>query len=426
VKVLVLGGGGREHALAWKLGGSPSVTEVLCAPGNPGIAEVAQCIELETFDVTKIASLVGKVAPHLVVVGPEAPLVAGLADILDETPVFGPRAKGAQLEGSKWFAKRLMNDKHIPTSRAELFTNAQEAIEFCHRSNGQVAVKADGLAGGKGVTVCSSIEQAEDAVRGALEGGRFGEAGRTIVIEEKLFGEELSVLGFSDGKSVVAMPAAQDFKRAFDNDEGPNTGGMGSYSPVPYATEDVAQHITERVLQPAIDAMREDGEPYVGVLYAGLMLTEEGPKVIEFNCRFGDPETQALMPRLASDLGEVMLACVEGSLAGVDVTWDERACVCVVAASSGYPNQAIQTGQRIEGLDRASAITGLPVFHADTGLMGGSLVNKGGRVLSVSALGADLEAARDKAYEAIGHIHFDGMRFRTDIATRAIGAKGGV
>lgn len=424
MKVLLVGSGGREHALAWSLSRSPLVDRLLCAPGNPGMASVGECHSVDTADLEGIADIAEDEGVDLVVVGPEAPLVAGGADLLRERGirVFGPSSACARLEGSKSYAKRLMNTKGIPTAAAAEFERSDEAIAYVRKVGpppAGVVVKADGLAAGKGVTVCDDLEQAEAAITAALEDGRFGAAGRRILIEERLEGEELSVLAFCDGKTVLPMEPAQDFKRAFDGDRGPNTGGMGSYSPVASCTSEVLGRVTDEILEPIAGALAEDAGPYVGVIYAGLMLTTDGPKVLEFNCRFGDPETQALLPRLTSDLAELAAACSEESLAGMKLRWRDEACVSVVVASEGYPG-AHRTGFPIEGLEEAEALSGLPVFHAGTkATPDGRIVTGGGRVLAVGALGRDFAEARARVYAGVGAISFPGMMFRRDIAARA-------
>ena len=431
MRVLLVGSGGREHALAWSLGRSPLVDHLIAAPGNPGIAA---CAELRPVAVTDIAGLVALAVREridLAVVGPEAPLVAGLGDALRErgVKVFGPGAAGARLEGSKAWAKSLMTAGRIPTAAAASFVDGREALAFARTLEGGVVVKADGLAAGKGVTVCDGPDQAAEAIADALDRKVFGAAGSRVLIEERLTGEELSVLAFCDGRYVLAMEAAQDFKRAFDGDAGPNTGGMGSHSPVPACTAEVASRVTDEVLEPIAAALADPrlggGEPYVGVIYAGIMLTATGPKVLEFNCRFGDPETQALLPRLASDLAEPIVACTEGSLDQVRLAWRPDACVAVVAASAGYPGPS-ETGFPIRGLAGAAAVTGLPVFQAGTAAgPGGEVVTAGGRVLAVAALGADAQAARRLAYDGLREVSFDGMWYRSDIAARhAAGSTG--
>jgi phosphoribosylamine--glycine ligase len=431
VKVLLVGGGGREHALAWALARSPLVDSLVAAPGNPGIGEVAELRPVAATDIAGLVALAGEEGIDLAVVGPEAPLVAGLGDALrsHRVRVFGPGAAGARLEGSKAWAKSLMEAHRIPTAAAAAFDRADEAIAYARTLPGGAVVKADGLAAGKGVSVCDTAAAAEEAIREAIERGAFGAAGRRVVVEERLDGEELSVLAFCDGRSVLAMPAAQDFKRAYDGDGGPNTGGMGSHSPVPACTPELAAEIGDEVLEPIAAALADPdfgpGEPYIGMIYAGIMLTAEGPKVLEFNCRFGDPETQALLPRLASDLAEPVIACTEGSLAGVRLDWRADACVAVVAAAPGYPGPP-ETGAPISGLAEAAAVTGLPVFQAGTAAgPDGRIVTAGGRVLAVAALGPDPGAARRRAYDGLARVSFTGMWYRKDIAAASPPPPGG-
>ncbi|MDQ4148596.1 MAG: phosphoribosylamine--glycine ligase [Actinomycetota bacterium] len=423
MRALVVGGGGREHALVWALSRSAFVDELFCAPGNPGIAELAECHPTSATDIAGITGLARRISADLVVVGPEAPLAAGLADALADAGirVFGPRASGARLESSKAFAKGLMASSGIPTAPARLFDRPSDAVRYVQAEARPLVIKADGLAAGKGVTVCDSADEAEAAIVEAMVERRFGNAGAKILIEDRLEGEELSILALCDGSTIVALPAAQDFKRAYDGDAGPNTGGMGSYSPVPSCTPDVYEQAMELILHPVAGELARLGEPYVGVIYAGLMLTEQGLAVVEFNCRFGDPELQAILPRLTSDFGEALLAATEGSLKGVEVTWSEESCVCVVAASAGYPEaDPLPTGFEIQGVDEVGRREGVYVFHAGTALDDGRLVTAGGRVLSVSAVGDDLEDARSRAYDAVAGISFEGMRYRTDIAARAM------
>lgn len=421
MRVLVVGSGGREHAIVWALSRSASVTEIVCAPGNPGIAELADCSPEKAEDTKALVELARYRRPDLVVIGPEAPLAAGLADVLSEDfAVFGPRASGARLESSKSYAKGLMAAKAIPTAASASFRRPAEAIAYVRERGRPVVVKADGLAAGKGVTVCENAGQAEAAIDQAMVGLRFGEAGRTILVEDRLFGQELSLLAFCDGKTVLPLQPAQDYKRALDGDGGSNTGGMGSYSPVPICTPDVFDEAVQLVLEPIAQALAEQGETYVGVIYAGLMLTEGGLKVIEFNCRFGDPETQALLPRLKTDLGEVMAACVDGALAGESLDWSSEACVTVVAASRGYPDKkGFPTGLPVTGLGDVGSGEDVLVFHSGTARVEDRVVTAGGRVVSVSALGDDIAQARKKAYEGMNQISFPGMHYRTDIAARA-------
>jgi len=416
-----VGGGGREHALVWALSHSSRVDEIVCAPGNPGIAELAECVPTQADDMSHLVELARSLRPGLVVVGPEAPLVAGLADSLERfAPVFGPTSSGARLEGSKSFAKELMAAKSIPTAESQVFDQAEQAIAYVEQLGGPAVVKADGLAAGKGVTVCDDVEAAREAITKTMVDMRFGEGGSRVVVERRLTGPELSILAFCDGKTVLPMQAAQDFKRALDSDRGSNTGGMGSYSPVPVCTPSVFQQAQDLVLDPIAEALADQGTHYVGVIYAGLMLTEEGMKVIEFNCRFGDPEIQALIPRLDSDLAELMMASIEGSLAGMNPEWKNESCVTVVAASEGYPDELrISTGFPIDGLAAAGQTDGVVVFHSGTASKSGKVVTAGGRVLSISALGPDIARARDRAYAAMSKISFHGMQFRTDIAAVA-------
>ena len=365
--------------------------------------------------------LAAHLGTDLVVIGPEAPLAAGLADALEERGIaaFGPKKSGARLEASKTFAKQVMEFARIPTAEARTFESAKAAIAYVEQMGGPLVVKADGLAAGKGVTVCDGPADAEAAILEAMEQHRFGDAGNTILVEERMDGPELSILAFCDGITVLPLPAAQDFKRSLDGDLGPNTGGMGSYSPVPIATDGVIDQAMDQILNPVASQLAQMGRHYVGVIYAGLMLTSAGLKVVEFNCRFGDPETQAILPRLESDLGDLMVATTQGSLAGMKVSCSDRACVSVVAASGGYPEaDPLKTGFEITGLEEAEAL-GVQIFHSGTAELDGKLVTSGGRVLSVSALGEDLPGARKLAYRAMEKVSFEGMRFRSDIASKA-------
>jgi phosphoribosylamine--glycine ligase len=420
VKILLVGGGGREHALAWKLAQSPSVDALLAAPGNAGIEEVADCRWIQPDDVTSLFQLALAERVDLVVVGPEVPLVAGLVDELEARGIaaFGPTAEGARIEGSKVWAKELCVSLGLPTARSETFTDAREAERSLAEMEPPYVIKAEGLAAGKGVTVAQTKEEAIAALDAALVEGRFGEAGERVLVEEFLEGQEVSALALTDGDNVIPLAPAQDFKRAQDDDAGPNTGGMGVYSPVPFVDEATWATIGERILEPAVRGLRDRGIRYRGVLYAGLMLTEDGPKVLEFNCRFGDPETQAIIPRLDADLAELLSAAATGTLDDVKVAWHADSCVTVVVASGGYPED-YETGVPIDGLDAASAVAGAHVFHAGTARQEGKVVTAGGRVLAVSALGKGLTEARDRAYEAVSLISFEGMHHRTDIAKEA-------
>lgn len=424
MKVLVVGGGAREHAITWSLSRSPMVDEILCAPGNPGIATMAQTFDVDASDLEGLQRLVVSTNPDLVVVGPEVPLVAGLSDLLADraVDVFGPSAKGAMIEGSKSYAKDIMRAAGIPTADARSFTDPSAAIRYAEQIAGPVVVKADGLAAGKGVTVCDDAEQARSAIHEAMSERRFGDSGASVLIEERMTGSELSIIAFSDGNTVCPMQPAQDFKRAYDGDQGPNTGGMGSYAPAATSDPQLIDRVTDTILLPALNAIAKDAGPYVGALYAGLMLTADGVKVVEFNCRFGDPETQALLPLLDSDLAEVMLATVRGELGDVKLRWSDQSCVCVVAASAGYPeggSEGSAIGSAINGIEAAEATGGLPVFHAGTASNGSVLETAGGRVLTVVGMASPLAQARERAYRALSEISFEGMWFRGDIAASA-------
>ena len=427
MKVLVVGNGAREHALAWKLAESPRVTALYAAPGNPGIAQVAEVVpDIGVMDFDRIERFARQNGVGLVVVGPEDPLAAGIADRLIGAglKVFGPTRDAARVEADKWFAKELMRQQSIPTAEARSFTDPAAAEEFVRVRDEPVVVKAAGLAKGKGVTVCYRTSDAIDAIDAAMRRRVHGEAGGRVVIEELLTGPEVSVLAFVDRKNIYVMESSQDHKPVDDGDTGPMTGGMGAYSPTPVITDTVLRQIEKDVLVPAVDGLVRDGIEYKGVLYAGMMLTTSGPRVLEFNCRFGDPETQPLMMRLNSDLLEVMLAVAEGRLDQVTLKWDPRPALCVVAASRGYPGK-YPTGVPITGVDKADGMPDVKVFQGGTRSDGGRLVTDGGRVLSVTALGKTLAEAQRRAYQAMGQIHFDGIHYRRDIGWRAIGRGGG-
>jgi phosphoribosylamine--glycine ligase len=421
MKVLIIGSGGREHALAWKLASSPKVTALYCAPGNPGIAQLADLVPIGVMEFDKIEKFVRQNAIELVVIGPEDPLAAGLADQLLRAgvKVFGPNKLAAQLEGDKWFAKELMRHQAVPTAEARAFVDADSADEFVKTRDEPVVIKATGLAKGKGVTVCYRTADALDAIDRIMRKRAFGAAGERIVIEEMLSGPECSILAFVDRRSIYVMETAQDHKPVEDGDTGPMTGGMGAYSPTPAVPESMLRQIERDILVPVLDGLIREEIEYKGVLYAGLMLTTNGPKVLEFNCRFGDPETQPLMMRLQSDLLEVMLAVADGKLDEVELKWDPRAALCVVASSKGYPG-SYPTGLPVRGLEDADAIKDVKVFHSGTAKKGTDIVTDGGRVLAVTALGNTIADAQKRAYEAMGKIHFEGMHFRKDIGWRAM------
>jgi phosphoribosylamine---glycine ligase len=425
MRVLLLGSGGRESALAAALDRAPSVSELVAAPGNPGIAEFATTIASDLAAPEATVALAAEIDADLVVVGPEAPLVAGVADALSAhgRAVFGPSRAAARIEGSKAYAKELMARAGIPTARHDVFTDVDKAVAWLDELGPPYVVKADGLAAGKGVVVTSERAEAVAAVRDRIVDGRFGDAGRTVVIEEFLDGPEVSLIALTDAHTVLPLPPAQDFKRAHDGDRGPNTGGMGSYSPVPECPPGLAADIVEGVITPMVEASAAVGAPYSGAIYAGLALTSRGPLVVEFNARFGDPETQALLPRVTADVGELFAACARGDLAGAEVEVAPEVCVSVVLASDGYPGPH-SVGAPITGVAEAAAMPGVEVFHAGTARRGDELVTAGGRVLSVSARDETFAAARRRAYAAAGLISFEGAALRRDIALRAELAEG--
>lgn len=423
MRILLIGGGGREHALAWKLSQSDKVEKIFAAPGNPGIAMLKKCscIDLKLDDLEKVADYAEEESIDLTVVGPEATLVAGIADVFKRRglPVFGPSKAAAQLEGSKAFSKELMAKYNIPTAFFKICEDMETAKAYVKEKGAPIVVKADGLAAGKGVVVAMTEEEALEAIEEMMGDHKFGNAGARVVLEEYMEGEEASLLAFTDGKTVVPMLAAQDHKRIFDNDQGPNTGGMGTYAPAPVMTDILRLKATERILKPVVAAMAKEGTPYQGCLYAGLMIKDDVIKVVEFNCRFGDPETQVVLPLLESDLAEIMLACATGTLDQADVAWSDKAAVCVVMASGGYP-ESYETGKVITGLAEADAQENTVVFHAGTKSVAGSIVTAGGRVLGVTAVDDNIRAARDRAYAAVENIKFDGAFYRKDIAWRAL------
>jgi len=420
MKVLVVGGGGREHALCWKLKRSPSVSEVICAPGNPGIAKDARCVNVNTENIDALIQLTKQEQPQLIVVGPEVPLVAGLADRLraEGFAVFGPNQAAAKLEGSKSFAKALMHDAAVPTACFETHTDPEKAEACIRRFGAPVVIKASGLAAGKGVIVAQTVGEAVETASDMLAGNSFGEAGSQVVIEEFLEGEEASCLFIVSGDTILPLDSSQDHKALLDGDKGPNTGGMGAYSPAPCVTKEIADEVLETIARPVIAALKDRGIEFIGTLYAGIMLTSDGPKTLEFNVRFGDPECQPLMSRLRSDLGAVLLAAVEKRLDGVTLDWDDRAALTVVVASDGYPG-SFTKGQVIGGLDDVEA-AGTTVFHAGTGEKNGAIVNSGGRVLGVTALGDSVAEAQQTVYTALKYLDWPGSFYRKDIGYRAV------
>ncbi len=420
MKVLVVGGGGREHTLVWKIAQSPKVEKVYCAPGNAGTAELAENVPIAADEIQQLMRFAEREGVELTVVGPEAPLVAGIVDRFEAHGLraFGPSARAAELEGSKVLAKHLMRKHGIPTARYDVFETVDAAEDHCRKASYPLVVKADGLAAGKGVFVCKTPDEALKAVYLTMKERVFGDAGNRLVVEECLVGEEASILALTDGRTILPLPTSQDHKPVDDDDEGPNTGGMGAYSPAPVVSDQHYDRIEREILIPIVHAMNKEERPYRGVVYAGLMMTDDGPRVLEFNVRFGDPETQPILFRLASDIVPVLDGIARGRLGDVELDWDPRPAVCVVMASGGYPAH-YDRGKPITGLDQAAALTDTMVFHAGTAVKDGQVVTAGGRVLGVTARGDDIQAAIDRAYQAVGIIHFDQAHYRTDIGAKA-------
>jgi phosphoribosylamine---glycine ligase len=421
MKILVIGGGGREHALVWKLSQSPRCRKIYCTPGNPGIARHAECVSIKTDNILSLLAFAKEKQVDLTVVGPELPLTLGLVDVFKEEGmlVVGPTQAAARIESSKVFAKDFMNRYRIPTASATVFREAEAAIQYIKKHGMPIVVKADGLAAGKGVTVCYDEAEAIHAVEAAMRQKVFGEAGSQIVLEDCLEGHEVTLLVFTDGKTIVPMVTSQDHKRIFDNDQGPNTGGMGAFSPADVLTETVQQQILHEIVEPTVAGLAAEERVFQGVLYVGLMLTPVGPRVLEFNARFGDPEAQVVLPRLRTDLVDILEAIAKGHLSRLSVQWDPDAVVCVVVASKGYPITS-QIGIPVTGITEAEAIDGVVVFHAGTVFKEGQVVTSGGRVLGVTGRGSNLLSAREKAYQAVARIRFDGMQYRRDIAFEAL------
>ena len=416
MKILIVGSGGREHALAWKIAQSPKVEKIYCAPGNAGIAEYAECVDITAMEFDKLAAFAKEKEIDLTVIGMDDPLVGGIVDVFEAQGlrVFGPRKNAAILEGSKAFSKDLMKKYNIPTAAYENFTDPDEAIKYLETVKMPIVLKADGLALGKGVLICNTLEEAKEGVKTLMLDKQFGDAGNEIVIEEFMTGREVSVLAFCDGKTIKCMTSAQDHKRAKDGDQGLNTGGMGTFSPSPFYNDEVEAFCEKYVYQPTIDAMAVEGRPFTGILFTGLMLTEDGPKVLEYNARFGDPEAQVVLPRMKNDIIDVMEACIDGKLSDVELEFEDNAAVCVVLASDGYPEK-YDKGFEIKGLDTFKDKDGYYVFHAGTKFDGDKIVTNGGRVLGVVAKGEDLKAARANAYKATEWIDFANKYKRNDI-----------
>ena len=419
MRVLVIGGGGREHALVWKISQSPKVTEVFCAPGNAGTATIANNVPIAADQIHQLLEFAQENEIGLTVVGPEQPLVMGIVDRFQEKGlrIFGPSARAAELEGSKAFSKNIMEKYSLPTAAYEIFTSHEKARRYFDKETGPIVVKASGLAAGKGVILCRNAEEGLKAVDTIMKDKSFGSAGDEVVIEEFLEGPEVSVLAFSDGNTVLLMDSAQDHKAALDGDRGPNTGGMGAYSPAPVFTDVMRQKVRDKIMFPLIRAMKAEGRSYQGILYAGLMLTKHGPKILEFNARFGDPETQPLLARMESDIVPLFEACIDGTLEQCDLKWKPETAVCVVMAAKGYPG-SYEKGKEIFELDGAGALPDVVVFHAGTKLEDGKVLTNGGRVLGVTATGSDTSSAIAKAYEAVSKIKWDGIHYRKDIGAR--------
>ncbi|QMV41336.1 phosphoribosylamine--glycine ligase [Cohnella cholangitidis] len=420
MKVLVIGRGGREHAIIWALRKSAKINQIYCAPGNAGIAQLAENVDIGELEFARLVAFAKEKAIDLVVVGPDDPLAAGIVDEFEAAsiPVYGPRKNAAEIEGSKIFMKDLLRKYNIPTAKYETFTDFEAASAYLKQQSLPIVIKADGLAAGKGVSVCFTREEADKALEETMVDKSFGAAGDKVVIEEFLEGQEMSILAFVDGDTVRAMSPAQDHKQVFDNDKGPNTGGMGTYSPLPHIPQSIIDDSIENIIKPTARAMVSEGRPFRGVLFAGLMITKDGPKTIEFNARFGDPETQVVLPRLETDLLDIFLASIDGTLKDIDIQWSDEAAVCVVLASGGYPG-SYPKGFPIEGLDQVNT-PGALVFHAGTALKDGKVVTNGGRVLGIVGRGAGIAEARANAYAAAAGITFEGKQNRTDIAAKAL------
>jgi phosphoribosylamine--glycine ligase len=416
MRVLIVGSGGREHAIAWKVAKSPKVEKIFCAPGNAGIEEFAECVPIKAMEFDKLAAFAKEQKIDLTIIGMDDPLVGGIVDVFEAEGlrVFGPRKNAAILEGSKAFSKDLMKKYHIPTAAYENFDDPQKALAYLETAKMPIVLKADGLALGKGVLICNTLEEAKAGVQSIMMDKKFGSAGNQMVIEEFMTGREVSVLSFVDGKTIRIMTSAQDHKRALDGDQGLNTGGMGTFSPSPFYTKEIDAYCREHIYQKTVDAMASEGREFKGIIFFGLMLTEDGPKVLEYNARFGDPETQVVLPRMKNDIVEVFEACVDGTLDQIELEFEDNAAVCVVLASKGYPVQ-YEKGFEIRGLENFKNKDGYYVFHAGSAFKDGKIVTNGGRVLGVTATGENLKAARANAYEAVKWVDFDNKYCRNDI-----------
>lgn len=423
MNILIIGSGGREHALTWKIAQSKLAKKIFCAPGNGGMTELATCVDIKADDIEGLLKFAKDGKIDLTVVGPEAPLALGITDVFRDAGllIFGPTKAASRLESSKIFAKQLMKKYNVPTSDFEVFNDAKSAKDYISKKKFPLVIKADGLAQGKGVVISATQEDAMKAIELAMEKKAFGDAGNRVIIEDCLEGEEASIIVFTDGKTIVPLASSQDHKRVFDNDKGANTGGMGAYSPAPVVTDELFQEIDEKIIKPVISGMEKEGCHFQGILYVGIMVTPDGPRVLEFNVRFGDPETQTILPRLKSDLLEVILKCAQKKLANVRLKWMPCPCVCVVAASGGYPGK-YEKGKLIQGLDQVKKMKEVVVFHAGTKKRkeDAKTITSGGRVLGVSSIGDNISTAIDRAYQALEIVRFEGMHFRRDIGFRAL------
>ncbi|MCL0066986.1 phosphoribosylamine--glycine ligase [Thermodesulfovibrionales bacterium] len=421
MKALVIGGGGREHAIVWKLMQSKHVDKVYCMPGNAGIAEIAECIDVHSLDFNKLVDFVRYEWVDLTIVGPEGPLSGGIVDAFEREGrrIVGSTKMATQLESSKVFAKEFMKRYRIPTAEYKVFTSYIHAEEYVRMKGLPIVIKADGLAAGKGVFVASRAEEVVDALRLVMKERIFGDAGNRVIVEQYLEGEEVSFMAFTDGSTIIPMVSSQDYKRVFDNDEGPNTGGMGAYSPAPVITRELESIIMERIMRPAISGLKAMGIKYKGVLYAGLIIDNGNPYVLEFNCRFGDPEAQSILSRLNTDIMDISMAITDERLSDINIEWSDEAAVCVVLASEGYPGK-YKRGKVIHGLNDVRDMDDVVVFHAGTAFNDNEIITKGGRVLGVTATGKDINGAKERSYEAVKRIHFEGMHYRKDIANKAL------
>jgi len=421
MKILVIGSGGREHTLVWKISQSPKVSKIFCAPGNAGISHLAQCVDIGEDNMVGLANFAQKMKIDLTIVGPELPLSRGIVDEFDKLglKIFGPNQKATQIESSKVFSKYLMKKYNIPSASYAVFQDIKQAFDYVKQQAFPLVIKADGLAAGKGVFIVQGIKQAQEALDSLMKKKIFGDAGEYVVIEEFLEGEEISILAFSDGKTVLPMVPSQDHKKIFNQDKGPNTGGMGAYSPVPFYNDLSRETVLQKILKPTIEGLKKEGREYKGVLYAGLILTKEGPKVLEFNARFGDPETQVVLPRLETDLIEIFNAVIEGNLHKINLKWKDNAVVCVVIASGGYPGK-YQKVKVIGGLKNLEEMKDIIAFHAGTKLQDEKVVSSGGRVLGITAWADTIFKAKEKAYEGVEKIYFEEMYYRKDIALKGI------